>query len=80
MRFMDQVRPEYAIAIEFLRINAHKVSEFSEGTHHCIVDGICVSDLGVVVLAQMYGQEWVDYLEESRFAEQMEPRKIAALI
>lgn len=77
---MDRVRPEFDIALTFLRIKAHKVSEFSPGTHHCIVDGIEVSDLGLIALAQLYGREWFDFLEERRFEEKMQTRTLAHVI
>lgn len=74
---VDRSRPEYDIAISFLRLKAHEVGRFSLGTYHSVVDGVCVSDLGLIALAQMHGQEWVDYLEKTRFAEVMEHTQVA---
>ena len=48
--------------------------------HHCIVDGIEVSDLGLIALAQLYGREWFDFLEEMRFEEKMQTRTLAHVI
>jgi hypothetical protein len=69
-RNMSRIRPEYDIAIEFLRSKAHRVSEYSPATNECAVDGLFVSDLGLIILAQDYGYEWLYFLQKIRYAEQ----------
>lgn len=68
---MDPIRPIHEIAIDFLRLKAHRVGEFSRNTHECEFDDITVSDLGLIALAQTYREEWVEYFEKTRFAETM---------
>ena len=70
---MDQWRPEYEIAIDFLRLKTHAVGDFSTTTCACQVDDLVVSDLGLICLAQTYRREWLDFLKRARAAER-EPR------
>ena len=66
---MDRLRPEYEIAMDFLRLKSHVVGPYSSTTSECVLDGIPISDLGLICVAQTYRLEWLDYLDNVRFAE-----------
>ena len=66
---MGAVRPERDLAVEFLRSHGHFVTEFSGEDKQCYVDRVLVCELGVIRVAESYGNKWFDYLNASRRRE-----------
>jgi hypothetical protein len=72
---IPDLRPEYSIAMGFLRSKGHDVGEYTAPDNQCFIDGIYVSDLGLIAIALSYGDEWIEHLCRAR-GQNVPPRRI----